>query len=691
MKRFFFAAVSLALVASASAALPKATEVYSKMGFGYNIGNTMEAPGDPTSWGNPFPTKALLDSVKAAGFTTVRIPTAWYSHADTTTNTIHPTWMDSVKTVVDYCIDDGLYCILNIHWDGGWLENNVFDGVHSVSGNATATTDTAKVIARQKAFWKQIATEFKDYDEHLIFAGANEPAVNDAWLSSGQVVFDQARMGILKAYEQAFIDVVRATGGNNATRSLIVQAPRTEIDLANSLLKSNLPTDPTGTGYMMAEVHFYPYQFSMMAKDESWGNQYFYWDGYLSKTDPTHNVGWNVYSKSYANLDNGVWVDSVFKLMKTDFYDNGIPVVVGEFGAFKRLTQLSGDSLRLHLLSRAAFYGKVASSAKANGLVPVAWDNGAEDDMNSTIIRRQKGAKGIFDYECLNAMRKAYGLDTIAGNSIDAYVKTSVDATNNSLYVTYTSSDTGTVGTIRVTPTITNWSSYTGVVVRAHITGATTGTGWYSTDFAVMSGSAWKWTDSHFAKTSSSSGWADYKFTLSTSTSDTLDASKSKQKLYIATPTQVNAFVINLYSLAFTGSMTVDYVALVKSNGTLDTIASFNKKVPTTEGNIDTAKLIPTPAEAYKAASIRAIKSSITSPNLYVSTAPGMLSATFAAEQSGMASVTLLNPLGQVIGQKSFMASAGTNLISFDTKYRGVVLVEVRQNSSVLSAKAIQR
>jgi len=690
MKRFFFAAVLLALVASASAALPKATEVYSKMGFGYNIGNTMEVPKDPTAWGNPFPTKALLDSVKAAGFKTVRIPTAWYTHSDTTTNTIHSTWMDSVKTVVDYCIKDSLYCILNSHWDSGWLENNVFDGVHPVGENSTATSDTAKVLARQKAFWKQIATEFKDYDEHLIFAGANEPGVNDVWLSSGQVPFTLARMGILKAYEQAFIDVVRATGGNNATRTLIVQAPRTEIALADSLLKNNMPTDPTGSGYMMAEVHFYPYQFSMMKADESWGNQYFYWDGYLSTTDKTHNVGWNVYSKSYANLDNGIWVDSVFNQMKTDFYDNGIPVVVGEFGAFKRLTQLSGDALRLHLLSRAAFYGKVASSAKANGLVPVAWDNGAEDDMNSTIIRRQKGAKGIFDYECLNAMRKAYGLDTIAGNSIDAYVKTSTDTTNKSLYVTYTPSDTGkATGTIRVVPTVTDWSKYTGVVVRAHITGAATGSGWYSTDFAVMSGSVWKWTDSHFATPSDS--WVDYKFTLSSSASDTLDASKSKQKLYIATPSQIDAFVINMYSIAFTGSMTIDYVALIKSNGALDTIADFNKKIPEIVGNIDTAKLIPTPTEAYTAASIRVVKSSITSPNLYVSTAVGTLSATFSAEQNGMASVTLLNPLGQVIGQKNFMASAGTNSISFDTKYRGVVLVEVRQNSSVLSAKAVQR
>ncbi|MFA6837128.1 MAG: glycoside hydrolase family 5 protein, partial [Fibrobacteraceae bacterium] len=411
MKKIFFVPAILAISTALSAALPKAVDVYTNMGLGWNLGNTMEAPGDPTSWGNSFPTKALFDSVKAAGFTTVRIPTAWYSHADTTANIIHSSWMDSVKTVVDYCINDGLYCILNIHWDSGWLENNIFDGTHSVSNTSTETTDSASVHARQTAFWTQIATEFKDYDEHLLFAGANEPGVNDAWLTSGQVPFTLARMGILKVYEQAFIDAVRATGGNNGTRTLIVQAPRTEITLADSLLKSNMPTDPAGTGYIMAEAHFYPYQFSMMTKDESWGTQYFYWDGYNSTTDLTHNTGWNVYSKSQTTYETGAWVDSVFAVMQTDFYSQGIPVVIGEFGAFKRLGQLSGDSLRLHLLSRAAFYGKVASSAKAHGLVPIAWDTGDEGSTNSTIIRRQKGT-GIYDYEVLNAMRKAYGLDT---------------------------------------------------------------------------------------------------------------------------------------------------------------------------------------------------------------------------------------------------------------------------------------
>jgi hypothetical protein len=106
--------------------LPTAKSIAAEMGMAWNIGNTMEAPGSPTSWGNPLPTQQLIDAVKAAGFNTVRIPCAWDTgHANHTTNEILPTWMAQVKQVVDYCIKDSLFVVLNIHWDGGWLEENI--------------------------------------------------------------------------------------------------------------------------------------------------------------------------------------------------------------------------------------------------------------------------------------------------------------------------------------------------------------------------------------------------------------------------------------------------------------------------------------------------------------------------------------------------------------------------------------
>ena len=129
----------------------------------------LEATGGETGWGNPKVTKELIDLVKANGFNAVRIPCSWNrTFTNSTTAKIKTEWLDRVKEVIQYCIDNDMYVLVNIHWDGGWLENNI--------------TEAAKeeVNAKQKAFWEQIATHFRDFDEHLLFASANEPAVEDA-------------------------------------------------------------------------------------------------------------------------------------------------------------------------------------------------------------------------------------------------------------------------------------------------------------------------------------------------------------------------------------------------------------------------------------------------------------------------------------------------------------------------------
>lgn len=217
---------------SAAFALPKATEIYPNMGLGYNIGNTMEVPGSPTGWGNSFPDAAYVKAIKDAGFNTVRIPCAWNSHASN--GTINAGWLDSVKTVVDLVINNGMYAILNSHWDEGWLEDEVFSGGHIDRNGNQATTDSSKVRALQEGYWKQIADYFKTYDEHLIFASANEPGVNDhrggsaadGYTDNGQLAFNEDRMTILKRLHEACLRAVRTSGGNNATRIVVVQAPR---------------------------------------------------------------------------------------------------------------------------------------------------------------------------------------------------------------------------------------------------------------------------------------------------------------------------------------------------------------------------------------------------------------------------------------------------------------------------------
>ena len=131
---------------------------------GWNIGNSLEVPDGETAWGNPATTQKLIDGVKAAGFNAVRIPCAWNSHlvADAEPFTIDPAWLKRVREVVDYAYRNGMYVIINTHWDGGWLE---------LHANAN---DCAAVVKKEKAIWTQIAAEFADYGQRLIFAGNNE-------------------------------------------------------------------------------------------------------------------------------------------------------------------------------------------------------------------------------------------------------------------------------------------------------------------------------------------------------------------------------------------------------------------------------------------------------------------------------------------------------------------------------------
>ena len=179
------------IAADATGMSSTAVQLAAKIKLGWNIGNTMEASGGETAWGNPKVTKALIDLVKANGFNAIRIPCSWNQNLSNPAKAeINTIWMNRVKEVVQYCVDNDMYVILNIHWDGGWLENNV--------NTASKEANNAK----QKAFWEQIATSFRGFDEHLLFASANEPNVENA-----------SEMTVLTSYHQTFIDAVRSTGG----------------------------------------------------------------------------------------------------------------------------------------------------------------------------------------------------------------------------------------------------------------------------------------------------------------------------------------------------------------------------------------------------------------------------------------------------------------------------------------------
>jgi aryl-phospho-beta-D-glucosidase BglC (GH1 family) len=364
-KRFLYIAVILALlvvplasmVAQAQTTLPTASVVAGAMTIGWNIGNTLEStPCGETAWGNPMVTQQLVNSVKAAGFNSIRIPAAWDCHA--TNGVIDPVWMARVKTVVDYAISQNMYVILNIHWDGGWLENHV------------TFADQSAVNAKQQNYWTQIANTFKTYNEHLLFAGTNEVHQDYNTPTAENNTVQQS-------YNQTFVNAVRATGGNNASRTLVVQTYNTNI--SHGINFFNMPTD-TITNHLIVEVHFYdPYDYTLNPSGPclAWGAPYTQYS----------NCAWA--QESY--------VDTTFAQVKTKWVNAGIPVIIGEYGVVKR----SGIDLN----SRLYWDKYINQAAKLNGIKTFYWDNGTSE---FAIFDRNSGA--IVDQGVLDAIKQGAGI-----------------------------------------------------------------------------------------------------------------------------------------------------------------------------------------------------------------------------------------------------------------------------------------
>jgi endoglucanase len=319
---------ALILSSTASAQLPSPC-------YGWNLGNTLES-----TWGFPPPTEALINSVANAGFNTVRIPCAWDFNSNQSTNQINPAYMAQVKQTVDWCLARNLHVVLNCHWDGGWLD-------HNLSGTVNPT-----INAKMNTYWSQIATAFAGYDNRLLFAAANEPPADNA-----------AKMAELMTYYQTFINAVRSKGGHNSNRWLVFSGPNTDIDLSDSLMNT-LPNDST-PGRMMVEVHYYtPYQFTLMSEDQSWGSMFYFWgNGYHSTTMPSRNATWGEEAA----------MDALFQKMKDKFTSKGIPVIIGEFGAYKR-GNLSGADAALNHASTTYFNKTVVETAHRHGMSPIFWN-----------------------------------------------------------------------------------------------------------------------------------------------------------------------------------------------------------------------------------------------------------------------------------------------------------------------------
>jgi endoglucanase len=328
-------------------------ELAAKMHLGWNIGNTFEAPGGETGWGSPVITEDYIKFVKQQGFNAIRLPCAWDWHHIDNRNTAHidENWMNRVKEVVDYCVKNDMYVLLNIHWDGGWLENNC----------TPAKKDS--VNAKQKAYWEQIATAMRDFDEHLLFASANEPNAGDA-----------TEMGVLLSYHQTFVNAVRSTGGRNTYRTLVLQGSSEWISV------ETFPDDPIPNRIMYEEHNYTPFQFCALSEDVSWGNMAYYWGkDFQSTIDPDRNfkAEWGDENAQIAYFDK----------LEAEFIDKGIPILMGEYGAFRRSTPAD---LVMHNNAIDHWITFVTKQARSKGIVPFWWDIGGVLDRKNLTVKDQR-------------------------------------------------------------------------------------------------------------------------------------------------------------------------------------------------------------------------------------------------------------------------------------------------------------
>jgi endoglucanase len=303
------------------------------MGIGVNIGNTLENTTTwETGWGNPPITREFVQSLAAHGFGVVRVPVAWDTYAHN--GQIDRDKLKHVGEVVDWITSAGMFAVVNIHWDGGWIDSDV-----QKKFPKTYRTFSPEAEQKFKSYWTQIATYFANRDQHVVFESLNEESNFE---NAGS---EKKAFATLGHVNQLFIDTVRATGGNNAKRLLIIAGYSTNIDKTTS---SNfvLPNDSVPHKLLLS-VHYYtPWPFVGMEHDESWGKMTLTWGDAHDRAELKEQMDkMEAYSK-----------------------EKDIPAFIGEFGASNKK-----DSR-----SRARWMLAVALSAEARDMVPVLWDIGQD-------------------------------------------------------------------------------------------------------------------------------------------------------------------------------------------------------------------------------------------------------------------------------------------------------------------------
>lgn len=365
-----------------------AVKAAKELGLGWNLGNQLDAyangVANETSWGNGKTTQETLNRIKEAGFTSVRIPITWLGKVGAApAYIISADWLARAAEVVGYAEKAGLKAIINIHHDGhrtanadgtttgGWL--NIVEAVKNASANTS-------IKARLKAMWTQIAEYFKDKGEFLVFEGLNE--IHDGKWGWGANRTDGGKQyAILNQWQQVFVDAVRATGGNNATRYLGISGYCTNPELTMQHLK--LPTDPA-KDRLLVSVHYYdPASFTLEDKFAEWGHT-----GAAGKKE------------TWGDEEH---LEKTFAALRTTYVEKGIPVYIGEMGCVRRNDSRS-ESFRKYYLEY------VCKAARTHGMAVIYWDNGSPGAGRecSGLVNHATGAYVNNGKDVVEVMRKGY-------------------------------------------------------------------------------------------------------------------------------------------------------------------------------------------------------------------------------------------------------------------------------------------
>lgn len=306
-----------------------AKELTAEMKTGWNLGNTLDANDGETSWGNPVTTHEMIDEVAKAGFDVLRIPTTWEKHfvEGDSEYKIDEEWMNRVQEIVNYAFDNDMYVILNCHHETEWIK--------------PATNEVDNILPKFSAMWKQIAERFKEYGDHLLFEGLNEPRIIGGENEWGGGTEDGRKA--LDILNQAFVDTVRATGGNNETRALLIPSFAAAVT-DTALQDMKIPDDPN----IIVSLHAYtPYDF-------------------------TYSDGKDIFSYDESV---GSSIDWVFGLIDKYFTSKDIPVIITEYGSVNKIESFAVVP-NPRYAENVKWVTRYLERAKESGIPCVWWDNG---------------------------------------------------------------------------------------------------------------------------------------------------------------------------------------------------------------------------------------------------------------------------------------------------------------------------